>query len=115
MSVVRLEIRDAVGHIVLDRPPANAYDKAFMDDLDAAIEEARRNDEAKAILVRSASERFFSAGAGGSAFAKHDRNAENEFLLCPNAPIEQLAAPPHVLVPPPRAPPPPPRLVTPLH
>src|SRR5438105_390934 len=41
MSVVRLEIRDAVGHIVLDRPPANSYDKAFLDDLSAAIDEAR--------------------------------------------------------------------------
>ena len=98
MSVVRLEIRDAVGHIVLDRPPANAYDKAFMDDLDAAIEEARRNDEAKAILVRSASERFFSAGADVSVFAKHDRNAENEFLVCANGAIEKLEALPKVVV-----------------
>ena len=39
MSVVRLELRDAVGHIVLDRPPANSYDKAFLDDLSLAIDE----------------------------------------------------------------------------
>ena len=27
---VRLEKQDAIGHIVLDRPPANSYDGAFM-------------------------------------------------------------------------------------
>src|SRR6266849_1172109 len=60
---VRLEKQDSIGHIVLDRPPANSYDKAFMEELDSAIEEAGRDDAVKAILLRSASEKFFSAGA----------------------------------------------------
>ena len=53
---VRLLKQDAIGHVVLDRPPANSYDRAFLDELDTAIEEARRDDAVKAILVRSANE-----------------------------------------------------------
>ena len=58
---VRLEKQDAIGHIILDRPPANSYDREFMEELDAAIEAARSDDGIKAIVVRSASEKFFSA------------------------------------------------------
>ena len=67
---VRLEKQDAIGHIILDRPPANSYDREFMEELDAAIEAARSDDGIKAIVVRSASEKFFSAGADVSVFAK---------------------------------------------
>src|SRR5574341_319224 len=76
---VRLEKQDAIGHIVLDRPPANSYDRAFMEELDAAIEEARKDDEVRAIVVRSASEKFFSAGADVSVFAKSDFDTQNAF------------------------------------
>src|SRR6266581_3550957 len=34
---VRLEKQDAIGHIILDRPPANSYDGEFMEELNAAI------------------------------------------------------------------------------
>src|SRR6266852_1235470 len=59
---VRLEKQDAVGHIILDRPPANSYDKAFLDELDAAIEAAKSDDQVKAIVVRSASEGTYKVG-----------------------------------------------------
>src|SRR2546428_7919338 len=70
---VRLDKQDSIGHIVLDRPPANSYDKGFMEELDAAIEEARGDDTVKAIVVRSANERFFSAGAPVSVLARRSR------------------------------------------
>ena len=44
---VRLEKQDSIGHIVLDRPPANSYDKAFMDELEAVIDDAVRDDAVK--------------------------------------------------------------------
>src|SRR2546428_4124806 len=84
---VRLEKQDSIGHIVLDRPPANSYDKAFMQELDAAIDEARRDDGVKAILVRSANEKFFSAGADVSIFARSDMDTQNAFVACANEAI----------------------------
>ena len=71
---VRLERDGAVGIIVLDRPPANSYDYDFLRELGSAIDDARYDDELKAIVVASASERFFSAGADVTAFRAGSAN-----------------------------------------
>ena len=95
---VRLLKQDAIGHVVLDRPPANSYDRAFLDELDAAIEEARRDDAVKAILVRSANERFFSAGADINVFAKGDLDVQSAFVVCANEAMGKLETVPKVVV-----------------
>src|SRR5919206_3741466 len=56
--------RDGVALIHLNRPPANSYNRAFLDDLNTAVDEVRWDDEIKgAILVSDLAPRFFSAGA----------------------------------------------------
>ena len=98
MGVVRLERQDVVGHIVLDRPPANSYDKAFLDDLSAAIDEARFDSAVKAIVVRSASERFFSAGADVKMFASTDAEYQFAFVIHANEIMSKLERTPKVVV-----------------
>ena len=98
MSVVRLEIRDAVGHVVLDRPPANSYDKAFLDDLSAAIDEARFDASVKAIVVRSASEKFFSAGADVKMFASTDAEYQFAFVIHANEIMSKFERTPKLVV-----------------
>src|SRR2546426_10076443 len=67
---VRLEKDGGVGIIVLDRPPANSYDYAFLRSFAGAIDDARIDLSIKsAVVVTSASEKFFSAGAEVGAFA----------------------------------------------
>src|SRR5438309_5657181 len=95
---VRLEKQDSIGHVVLDRPPANTYDRGLLDELDAAIEEARRDEAVKALLVRSANERFFSAGADINVFAKGDLAIENEFVGCANEAMGKLESTAKVVV-----------------
>lgn len=95
---VRLEKQDAIGHIVLDRPPANSYDRGFMEELDVAIEEARKDDGIKAIVVRSASEKFFSAGADVSVFAKSDFDTQNAFVVCANEAMSKFESTPKVVI-----------------
>src|SRR5438445_453439 len=95
---VRLEKQESVGHIVLDRPPANSYDKAFMEELDAAIGDGRRDDAVKAILLRSASEKFFSAGADVSVFAKSGLDEQNAFVVCANEAMGKFESTPKVVV-----------------
>src|ERR1700716_4310250 len=95
---VRLEKQDAIGHIVLDRPPANSYDRAFMEELDAAIEAARTDDALKAIVVRSVSEKFFSAGADVSVFAKSDFDTQNAFVVCANEAMSKFESTPKVVI-----------------
>src|SRR5437773_571376 len=94
----RLDKQESIGHIVLDRPPANSYDKGFMEELDAAIEEARGDDTVKAIVVRSANERFFSAGADVSVFAKSNLDAQNAFVVCANEAIGKFEQTPKIVV-----------------
>jgi enoyl-CoA hydratase/carnithine racemase len=57
-----------VGVVVLDRPPANSYDYEFLRELGAAVDDARWDDDVRALVVTSASEKFFSAGADVGAF-----------------------------------------------
>ncbi len=90
--------QDAVGVITLDRPPANSYDRTFMEELDAAIEQARKDEAVKAILVRSASERFFSAGADVTVFARSDLDAQNAFVVCANEAMSKFESTPKVVV-----------------
>jgi len=66
---VNFEKEGAVGIMVLDRPPANSYDYAFLRSLAGAIDDARNDAEVRAVVVTSASEKFFSAGADVGAFA----------------------------------------------
>src|SRR3954467_4435522 len=69
---VTFSAEGAVGVITLDKPPANSYDKDFMDELGAAVDAAAADDAAKVVVVRSASTRFFSSGADIKAFLAND-------------------------------------------
>src|SRR2546425_2264568 len=66
---VRLEKEGGVGILVLDRPPANSYDYSFLRSLAGAVDDARNDPDVRAVIVTSASEKFFSAGADVGAFA----------------------------------------------
>ena len=64
-SVVRVSReRDGVALIHLNRPPANSYDRSFLDGLNAAVDEVRWDGDIRgAVLVSDLAPRFFSAGA----------------------------------------------------
>lgn len=97
---VRLDRDGAVGIIVLDRPPANSYDYDFLRELASAVDDARYDDELRAVVVTSASERFFSAGADVTAFQAGSANkramtallAHEVFRKFENTPMVFVAA-----------------------
>ncbi|HEV2140153.1 MAG TPA: enoyl-CoA hydratase/isomerase family protein [Candidatus Dormibacteraeota bacterium] len=72
---VRLEKEGGVGLLVLDRPPVNSYDYAFLRSFAGAIDDARGDEDIHAVVVTSASEKFFSAGADVSGFASGSQRA----------------------------------------
>ena len=69
---VTYEPDGAVGYITLDKPPANSYDKDFMDELGGAIDAAASDAGVNVVIVRSGSKKFFSAGADIKAFMAND-------------------------------------------
>jgi len=67
-----------ISTITLDKPPANSYDLDYIQELGEAVKQAAGEDDAKVVILRSASEKFFSAGADIKAFqaGPHERNIE---------------------------------------
>jgi enoyl-CoA hydratase/carnithine racemase len=67
-----------IGTITLDKPPANSYDLDYVQELAEAVQEAADDDDVRLVVLRSASEKFFCAGADIKAFqaGPHDRNME---------------------------------------
>jgi enoyl-CoA hydratase/carnithine racemase len=68
-----------------------------MDELDAAIDDAARDDGVRAILLRSASEKFFSAGADVSVFAKSDLDQKTAFVARANEAMTKFESTPKVV------------------
>src|SRR3954451_11302238 len=95
---VELSPEGAVGHIILDKPPANSYDKAFMDELGAVVEAAAIDDEIKVVIVRSASKRFFSAGADIKAFLANDTAANMAMIERGHEVLAAIARIPKVFI-----------------
>lgn len=87
-----------LGIITLNRPPANSYDIKFMQDLDAAIEGAAADDEIKAVLLVSASERFFSGGADIKAFLANTPQANIEMVNFAHRALAKIAHMPKVFI-----------------
>src|SRR5437879_11741329 len=52
-----------VALIHFNRPPVNSYDRQFIDDLNAAIDEIRFDEAIGAVVLTSDLPKFFSAGA----------------------------------------------------
>ncbi len=90
--VVTFSKQGALGYITLDRPPANSYEINFMRDLDAAITAADADPEVRTVIVRSASERFFSAGADIKAFMANDTAANMEMIRFAHRTLDKIAA-----------------------
>lgn len=65
----------ASGAITLDKPPANSYDIEYMRELGGAVDAAGADESARVVVVRSASEKFFCAGADIKKFLANDVDA----------------------------------------
>jgi enoyl-CoA hydratase/carnithine racemase len=86
-----------VGVVTLDHPPANSYDLAFMQEFGAAVDEAIAADVG-AVIVRSASEKFFSGGADIKTFLEGDTAQNMEMIRTSHATFDRIAAAPAVFI-----------------
>jgi len=62
MPLVHYRAADGIAELLLDRPPVNAVDGPLIDELLAGLERARRDDDARAVIIASAQPRRFCAG-----------------------------------------------------
>jgi enoyl-CoA hydratase/carnithine racemase len=94
---VSFSTRDGVGEITLDKPPANSYDIEFMRELASAID-AAGGDDSRVVVVRSASEKFFCAGADIKRFMANDVDANMEMIRFAHQTLSSIASSPKVFV-----------------
>jgi enoyl-CoA hydratase/carnithine racemase len=80
-----------IGRITLDRPPANSYDAKVMTEFSVAVDEAI-DAGSRAVIVDSASERFFSAGADVKKFLEGDVQSNMEMIQTSQAAFRRMAA-----------------------
>jgi enoyl-CoA hydratase/carnithine racemase len=97
-SYVTLTKEPPLGIITLNRPPANSYDIKFMQDLDAAIEGVAADNEIKAALLVSTSEKFFSGGADIKAFLANTPEANVEMVNLAHQALAKIAHIPKVFI-----------------
>lgn len=94
---VSFEVDGGTGTITLDKPPANSYDLDFMKEFADAVGEAVGSD-ARVVVVRSASEKFFSAGADVKRFLEGDVASNMEMIRTSQDAFAQIAAAPQVFI-----------------
>jgi enoyl-CoA hydratase/carnithine racemase len=88
----------AVGTITLDRPPANSYDIDFMRELAEAIRAAGADEAVRVVVVRSGSEKFFSAGADVKRFLANDLEDNMEMIRLAHEALAGIARSPKLFV-----------------
>jgi len=88
----------AVGYITLDKPPANSYDLAFMEELGGCVRSAAEDDGAGAVTLRSGSERFFSAGADIRAFDANGVEENMAMIRRAHEALSEMARTPKVFI-----------------
>ena len=89
---------EGVGVVTLDKPPANSYDLAFIEELGEAVRAAASDDAVKVVVVRSASERFFSAGADVKAFNENTVEANMEMIRVSHETLSSIATIPKLFI-----------------
>lgn len=87
-----------VGYVTLNNPPANSYDLAFMQELGECVDAAAGDDGARAVILRSALDRFFSAGADIKAFNANTTEKNMEMIRTAHESLGRIAETPKVFV-----------------
>jgi enoyl-CoA hydratase/carnithine racemase len=95
---VSFSAEDGIGVVTLDKPPANSYDLPFIEELGAAVEEAAHDDAVKVVVLRSASEKFFSAGADVKAFNENTVEANMEMIRVSHETLSSIASIPKIFI-----------------
>jgi enoyl-CoA hydratase/carnithine racemase len=98
MSKVALEIADGLCVIELNDPPANAYSYDMMQEIDAAVLEARMDPDVHVIVLRGAGDKFFSAGANIAMLQEADPDFKYYFCLHANEMLLRLEQTPKLVI-----------------
>src|SRR5262245_17257961 len=98
MPKINIEIADGVCLIELNDPPANTYSYEMMQEIDAAVLEARMAPDVHVIVIRGAGEKFFCAGANIGMLKEADPEFKYYFCLHANETLNRLEQTPKLVI-----------------
>jgi len=97
-TLVNYSTDKGVACLTLNDPPANAYTYEMFKELDAAILEARFDNDVHVIVVAGHGEKFFSAGANINMLREADTTFKYYFCLHANETLQRLEHTPKLTV-----------------
>src|SRR6059058_4436769 len=97
-SLIHYEVRDAIGVITLNDPPANTYSYEMMQQLDARILEARMDESVQVIVITGSGEKFFCAGANIQMLGDVTPEFKYYFCLHANETLNRLEQTPKLVI-----------------
>jgi enoyl-CoA hydratase/carnithine racemase len=95
---VAYEGAGSIGTITLDNPPANSYEIGFMRELGQAISQAGEDPTARIVVLRSGSEKFFSAGADVKRFLANEVEDNMEMIRTAHEALQSIAQSPKLFI-----------------
>ncbi|HXT30474.1 MAG TPA: enoyl-CoA hydratase/isomerase family protein [Vicinamibacterales bacterium] len=98
MAKINLTIADGLAVIELNDPPANTYSYEMMQEIDAAVLEARMDAGTHVIVLRGAGDKFFCAGANIGMLKEADPDFKYYFCLHANETLTRLEQTPKLVI-----------------
>jgi enoyl-CoA hydratase/carnithine racemase len=98
MAAYTLTREGGVGLITMNHPPANAYTKKTLLELQQCVDTARSDPEIRCVVIRSASEKFFSAGADISTLDGTTTPALADFLTMAHETVAMIEQTPKLFI-----------------
>ncbi|MGE0736512.1 MAG: enoyl-CoA hydratase/isomerase family protein [Alphaproteobacteria bacterium] len=87
-----------VGFITLDTPPANAYNKPLLLEFQRAVDTMRNDDQVRCVVVNSAMEKFFCAGADITVLNGNTAQGFADFLMVAHEAMAMIEATPKIFI-----------------
>jgi enoyl-CoA hydratase/carnithine racemase len=98
VAKINLTIADGLAVIELNDPPANTYSYEMMQEIDAAVLEARMDADTHVIVLRGAGDKFFCAGANIGMLKDADPDFKYYFCLHANETLTRLEQTPKLVI-----------------
>src|SRR3989475_10133998 len=76
---IRLEKKNAIAYVTVNRPPVNALNMATMEELRAAFHDIKSDKNIRVVIFTGGGEKAFIAGADIGELAKHDAVSGKEY------------------------------------
>ena len=98
MAMIDSRIENGIAVLEINRPPVNSYTTELLKELDAAILDARFNDDVHAIVITGKVEKFFSAGADINMLSSKSLGFKNNFALHGHEVLMRLENTPKIII-----------------